>query len=152
MISSFFESERFVMRRFKVRLSSFGFSLLAAVTVVVGCGPAGPTLIPVSGKVTLSGTPLKSGTINLVADESKGTKQTGTSAGKIQPDGSYTISTDGKDGAPPGWYKAIVITKYPGAPEDAVAINPVYTDPKSAISFEVVANPAAGAYDLKLTK
>ena len=140
------------MVRLKAQLFVFGLLLLASVAAMPGCGPAGPKLDPVSGIVTLSGAPLKSGTVTLIADASKGNTAQGTSTGKIESDGRYNISTDGKEGAPPGWYKAIVITKYPGAPEDAVALNPVYSDPKTAPTFEVVASPKPGAYDLKLTK
>ncbi len=157
------------MKMFKVRLSSFGFLLLAAAVTVLGCGPSGPKLVPVSGKVTLDGTPLKSGTVTLVADASKNNTQKGIPAGAIGPDGTYKISTEGKNGAPLGWYKVTVATSFPGAmgantaplmsstpakaPEGAIVINPKYTDQtKTDLSVEVVANPQPGAYDLKLSK
>jgi hypothetical protein len=150
------------MRMFKIRLSSFGFVLLAAVASTLGCGPAsGPKLAPVSGKVLLDGAPLKSGTINLVADESKGAKQTGSSSGSIGPDGTFKITTDGKDGAPLGWYKVVVVTMVPGGMGDTGPLNtqpqansrPTYSDQaKTLLSFEVVDNPKPGAYDLTLSK
>ncbi len=139
------------MGRLSAQTAWFGF-LFAGLFVLPGCGSAGPKLIPVSGKIIVGGAPLKSGTINLVADDSKGTTQKGTSAGSIGPDGTYKITTDGVDGAPPGWYKVMIITKFPGAPEDAVTLNPKYTDPKTAPSFEVTADAKPGAYDLLLTK
>jgi hypothetical protein len=149
------------MPMFKIRLSSFGFALLAAVLPTLGCGSSGPKLASVSGKVTLDGAPLKSGTVNLVADESKGTKQAGTSSGAIGSDGTYKITTDGKDGAPLGWYKVVVITMTPGGMGDTGPLNPnaqaksrpTYSDQaKTTISYEVVASPKPGAYDLTLTK
>ncbi len=149
------------MHMFKIRLSSFGFALLAAVLPTLGCGPSGPKLASVSGKVTLDGTPLKSGTVNLVADESKGVKQVGTSSGAIGSDGTYKITTDGKDGAPLGRYKVVVITMTPGGMGDTGPLNPnaqapsrpTYSDQtKTPLSFEVVASPKPGAYDLTLTK
>jgi hypothetical protein len=150
------------MYTFNGRLSWFGLALLGAVATLPGCGPSGPRLEPVSGKVTLDGTPLKSGTVTLVADESKGTKQVGTSAGAIGSDGTYKITTDGKDGAPLGWYKVVVVTMGPGmgqvdtGPLNATARptpQPKYADQtKTDLSFEVTASPKAGAYDLKLSK
>ena len=141
------------MQMFKVRLSSFGFLLLAAAVTPLGCGPSGPKLVHVSGTVTLDGTPLQSGTVTFVADASKGNTQMGTPAGNIGTDGTYKISTEGKNGSPLGWYKVTVVTNFPGAPPGAVAINPKYTDQtKTDLSVEVVANPQPGAYDLKLSK
>jgi hypothetical protein len=141
------------MYTFNGRLSLFGVALLAAVATLPGCGPSGPKTASVSGKVTLDGTPLTSGTVNLVGDESKGNTHKGTSAGSIGPDGTYKVSTDGKDGAPLGWYKVLVVTKFPGAPQDALALDPKYIDAtKTPLSYEVVASPAPGAYDLKVSK
>jgi hypothetical protein len=148
---------------FKIRPSLFGLVLLAAVFAVPGCGSSGPKLAPVSGTVTLDGTPLKSGTVNLVADESKGAKQVGTSSGAIGSDGSYRISTDGKDGAPLGWYKVVVVTMGPGmmpantgalsTKAPAAAVQPKYSyQSKTDLSYEVTASPKSGAYDLKLSK
>ena len=111
----FVEREQFKMVKLKAQWFVFGLLLLASAAATPGCGPAGPKLDPVSGIVTLSGAPLKSGTITLIADASKGNTEQGTSTGKIESDGRYAISTDGKEGAPPGWYKAIIITKYPAA-------------------------------------
>jgi hypothetical protein len=150
------------MYTFNGRLSLFGLALLAAVATLPGCGPSGPRLEPVSGKVTLDGAPLKSGTVTLVADESKGTKQVGSSSGAIGSDGTYRITTDGKDGAPPGWYKVVVITMGPGMGQmqtgpltttGGVAPPPKYSDQtKTDQTFEVTASPKPGAYDLKLSK
>jgi hypothetical protein len=76
----------------------------------------------------------------------------------------YTLTTKGKKGAPPGWYKVIVTAR-----EEAAPVHPKL--PKqhrpaarsllpakygqvetSGLSVEVVENPAPGAYDLKLSK
>ncbi len=101
------------MQMFKVRLSSFGFLLLAAAVTPLGCGPSGPKLVHVSGTVTLDGKPLTSGTVTFVADASKGNTQMGTPAGNIGTDGTYKISTEGKNGSPLGWYKVTVVTNFP---------------------------------------
>jgi len=89
--------------------------LLAAVLLLAagGCGKSEP-LYPVSGKVMLGKAPLSSGVITFVPDESKGNKTKNSPTGKIGSDGSYTLTTDNKAGAPAGWYKVIVNTETPG--------------------------------------
>ncbi len=128
--------------------------LLAVLGMVVvalcGCGGVG-TLYPVSGKVTVDGKPLSDGQLTFVAEGDKGDKTTAAPFGKIK-DGTYSLSTKGKPGAPAGKYHVMVMTQYPGGPEKPVALPVRYSQPeKSGLSVEVVPNPAAGAYDLKLT-
>ncbi len=56
------------------------FGLLA-----LGCGSAHPDIVPVSGKVTIDGEPIKLGQIAIYPE---GHRQ---SIGKIEPDGSFTL-------------------------------------------------------------
>ncbi|QDV70001.1 hypothetical protein Poly24_37200 [Rosistilla carotiformis] len=73
---------------------------------LVGCGPSGhPGLIPVSGKVTIDGEPLQTGTVEFIPDTSKGT--TGQVAfGQIGADGTFQLRTfEPNDGVKPGSYK-----------------------------------------------
>jgi major membrane immunogen (membrane-anchored lipoprotein) len=79
--------------------------------LVVGCGDSTglPKRYPVSGKVTYNGEPVKSGTIVFEpSDISSGRFGNGT----IE-DGYYKLSTSGEgpDGALPGDYKIIIISK-----------------------------------------
>jgi len=131
---------------------------LCGVTGLVGCG-GGPRLESVSGKVTLQGSPLTAGIVTFTPDASKGNTSKLTAFGKIGEGGSYTIVTDGKDGAAAGWYKVSVSTDMPpmdapiGKPAASITLNPKYKNPEtSGLAIEVVASPNAGAYDLPLLK
>ena len=91
-------------------------------------------------------------------DTAKGNTHAVGPAAAIEPDGSYTLTTNGKAGAPAGWYKVTVSTRTPpkegatSAPaESAVYIDPVYSDTKlTPLSREVIDSPESGWYDLKL--
>jgi hypothetical protein len=93
-------------------------------------------------------------------DTAKGNTHAVGPAAAIEPDGSYTLTTNGKAGAPAGWYKVTVSNRTPpkeGATstpaESPVYIDPVYADPKlTPLSFEVIDSPESGRYDLKLVQ
>jgi hypothetical protein len=127
------------------------FSLLLAS---LGCGSSGKDkLIPVSGKVILGGSPLTAGQVAFHPDLAKGNKAKGVPTGSIGGDGSYSLTTDGKPGAPVGAYKVTVSTNFPGMSGTPVPINAKYNNPNgSGLDREVVPNPASGAYDLQVTK
>jgi len=147
-------------------LSRFGICVvLLSACSAIGCSK-GETLYPVSGKVTLKNAPLTAGQVTFVPDESKGNKSKVSPTGKIGSDGNYTVTSDNRAGAPLGWYKVTVATETPGMggtmtvdPSGKPAplggqgpkIDPRYKDSsKTPLSVEVVASPAAGAYDLKI--
>jgi len=73
-----------------------------------GCDAGTPTLVPVSGIVFYQNQPLPRGTIVFVPDADRGNNGP-LGQGTIQPGGSYTIQTEGKPGAMPGWYRVTVI-------------------------------------------
>jgi hypothetical protein len=128
------------------------FAALGVVVLALsGCGGVG-TLYPVSGKVTVDdGQPLADAQLSFVADTEKGNKTTAIPFAKVK-DGSYSLTTKGRTGAPAGWYKVSVMTHYPGGPAKAVELPRRYTDAgKSRLSVEVVPSPQPGAYDLKLS-
>jgi len=140
--------------------------LACAVLIASGCG-GGEKLYPVQGKVTLDGTNLKAGAVTFVPDAEKGNKTKSSPTGQIGPDGTYTVSTAGRSGAPAGWYKVTVQTKtagmggttpVTGATEAPALVAPTaeidakYSDPsKTDLRVEVVASPQANAYDLKVS-
>jgi hypothetical protein len=124
---------------------------------LTGCG--GPPLIPVSGKVLLDGQALTSGSVTFKPDESKGNTSKVEPIGKIAEDGTYTLETNGKPGAPPGAYKVLVFAQGPPVnPKDPYSltkqiINKKYVQEATTdLSVTVVANAAPDAYDLKVTK
>lgn len=145
--------------------------LFLAVLILVlsasGCGDTsgvGPTF-PVSGKVTINGTPLTAASTIVLfkPDAAKGNTSLFEPTGTVDAEGNYTLTTKGKKGAPPGWYKVIVTAR-----EDAPPVHPKTPKPHrpvsksllpakygqtqtSGLSIEVVEESAPGAYDLKLT-
>ena len=139
-----------------------------AIITLAGCGGTGKAakLYPASGKVTVDGAPLTSGTVNLQPDEAKGNSSKFAPSGMIDSSGNYKLTTDGRDGAPLGWYKVGIgqgMTMGGGAdvslkdPSKSMApkasFNMKYQTPAgSGLSIEIVENPPAGAYDIKLTK
>jgi hypothetical protein len=111
--------------------------------------------VPVSGQVTVDGQPVTSGQVSFIPT-STDAPAVGPSGGTIDSSGKYTIHTDGRAGAPLGKYKVTVNPsmvptgdgKMPQAP-----FNSIYSSPRTTtLEVEVVANPASGAYDLKLKK
>jgi len=134
-------------------------------------GCASEKLSAVSGKVTLKGSPLTAGQVTFVPDTAKGNKATVSPAGPIGSDGSYHLVTNGKQGAPLGWYKVTISTDTPGmgmgmggtqvdpnsktpAPlqqGSSVKIDPKYKDAASTpVSIEVTATPSPNQYDIKI--
>jgi len=114
--------------------------------------------VPVTGKVYLGDRPLTTGSVSFRPDASKGNNSTLEPSGDIGPDGTYKVSTNGKPGAPPGWYKVVVAADVPSNPDDPYSmpksiIGTKYADPNTTdLSIEVVENPPPGAYDLKVSK
>jgi len=115
--------------------------------------PVGRT-VPVKGKVTVKGVPLKNGSVAYWPDDGKD-KAGLTPTSQIREDGTYDLITRSKPGAPPGKYKVTVTAQTEvdsTKAETAKSLVPaVYnTKEKTPLVKEVVASPAAGAYDLEL--
>jgi hypothetical protein len=141
------------------------FALFVAITTP-GCDDnsgVGKTY-PVSGKVTLDGQILvaQETMVLFLPDASKGNQSSFEPAGTIDGDGNYSLSTKGKKGAPPGWYRIVVtaLADSPQHPKGGQHSRPVghslapskYGSGRTTdLVIEVVENPGAGAYDLKLT-
>lgn len=135
------------------------FSLLLFTLMMVGgCGPGEEKLVPVSGTVTIQGSPLPYGTVTLIPEGAAGNTSTSQPFGKVGSDGKYTVETNGKPGAPLGKYVVTVSSVKPSTPEEGMkppvwAASQEYLDPsKSGLTLEVVEQAAAGAYDIKLEK
>jgi hypothetical protein len=112
----------------------------------------------VEGTVTVGKDKLKTGSVAFKPDAQKGNKSKHEPIGTINPDGTYSLTTLGKPGAPPGWYKVVVHAGEKENPKDEYSplrslINTKYNYVESTdLSIEVKDGAPAGAYDLKLTK
>ncbi|HLN28335.1 MAG TPA: hypothetical protein VK395_11395 [Gemmataceae bacterium] len=152
----------FPCKIFAVPLTAWLLAFLAS-----GCGGdagVGKTF-SVAGKVTINDVPLtaENTVVLFVPDASKGNTSPFEPAGTVDEDGKYTVTTKGKNGAPPGWYK-VVVTATESAPEHPKSPHgrrPVVRSllpakyglaKTSDLALEVVENPVPGAYDLKLTR
>src|SRR5262249_47603539 len=80
-----------------------------------GCGdPSGVgRTVPVAGKVTVDGRPVKAGTVSFRPDKSKGNTNAHEPYGEIDSEGNYTLFTGTKKGAPVGWYRVAVMAAEP---------------------------------------
>jgi hypothetical protein len=139
-----------------------GWACCLAV-MALGCGSGAPAhLYPVSGEVTVEGKPLAAGSVALHPDRTRGNQSQEIPVGQIK-EGRYVIYTGKHPGAPLGAYKvAVTADNFSGGAAPAKGataeaprslINTKYGDPlRTPLSYEVVAKPEAGAYDLKVTR
>jgi hypothetical protein len=138
-----------------------GTVVCLAAILSAGCANEVGPLHPVSGTVLLDGKPLKgkAGTVVLKPDPARGNTSRFEAVGAVHAEGTYTLFTKGKKGAPPGWYKVAVTAFEPGvaaekyaAPAAPSPIPDRYANAEvSGLAIEVVAAPSAGAYDLALS-
>jgi hypothetical protein len=141
----------------RVFLPRILFAPALAVFLLTAAGCSDPALVPVSGKVTVDNKPLKSGNVLFVPDRERGNIADVEPRSLINESGVYELTTNGKPGAPPGWYKVAVAGGDDGpANEDnskpKLGLSPVpehYNDPeKTDLRVEVKAD---GSFDLNLS-
>ncbi len=90
--------------------------VVLAVAFVAGCGSKGPTTVPIRGKVLYNGAPLQNVPQGLVRYMPKTPDSGRQASGRIQPDGSFVLTTFKKaDGVVPGEYN-IVVSAYSSQP------------------------------------
>jgi hypothetical protein len=125
--------------------------------VVSGCS-SGERFLPVAGTVNVNGQPLTLGTVSFRPDATRGNASLHHPTGEIDAHGHYELSTVGKKGAPPGWYKVLVFAdlnqqKGPIHPEmPRWAVNVKYTRVETSdLYVEVVEKPGSTDYDLNLS-
>jgi hypothetical protein len=124
---------------------------LAALVGLSGCGnPSTPKLHPVSGKITVGGSPLAAGNVSLMVS-SKTDEKIGMVTGQVT-NGEYKVFTQGKEGAPEGKYKVTVtpsMVPTGGSKMPVADFDPKYSDyKKTNLTLDV----PSGNYDLKLDK
>jgi hypothetical protein len=113
-------------------------------------------MAPVKGKATLDGAPLTAGHVALHPQTIDPNVKVPLSAGQIDGSGNYEIFTGGKSGAPLGKYKIVVtpsmVPPPSGGAPPAGPPQKYMTDTQTPLSYEVVASPKDGQYDLQLSK
>jgi hypothetical protein len=126
--------------------------LLAVALASAGCAGE-PKRVPVKGKLMVKGKALPAGLVVFIPDADKGNASPGELRARSDEKGVYELSTDGKPGAPPGWYRVTVwAMKEPNVakPPEWLA-HSRYTDPRtSGLAVEVKEDAPAGAYDFDL--
>src|SRR5262245_20008136 len=130
-------------------IAAGGLTVLFPLT---GCGSQF-TYVPVKGKVTMKNNkPVTIGTVVFMPDKENALRL--IPSGKINPDGTYELSTEGRDGVPIGSYIACVrapMRRVDGKDPPPVPFSIKYFHANdSPLKIEVVADPAPGAYDLVL--
>jgi hypothetical protein len=132
-----------------------------------GCGPTGPTVIPIRGEVIYKGAPLKEGTVVYLPKETGEARQ---ASGRIQADGSFVLTTfKNADGVAPGDYDIVVYAFAPqagniptraeleaaheaGRPQRQVIIPEKYTNPETSGLSDTVDSDHSGFKRIELTE
>jgi hypothetical protein len=126
--------------------------------LLAGCSSIKEDYVPVEGMVRVKGQPLPAGTIVFYPDAGKGNtskREPRGTIGKGEP-GWYRLTTEGRDGAPPGSYQVAVFPVPPVTQENSQQppewlADPRYTDVRTSRLTAVVRKDAgAGAYDFDL--
>lgn len=138
-----------------------GFLLLSgAALIALGCGEpdkVGPT-VPVVGKVTIDGAPVPIGNLVFKPDRAKGNNAAFEPVAFIHSDGTYTLKTLSKPGAPAGWYAVAIDASEPI--KDVVSTGTIpksyiprsyNSETTSRLAVEVKAGAPPGSYDFALT-
>jgi hypothetical protein len=117
----------------------------------------------VAGQVTVDGEPVKSGAVLYVPDARRGNRGRVRPAGRIDEEGRYTLSAEGKRNIPPGWY-IVTVQAFEPVPRDAKnrrsmrvkgrsLVNPKYGTPATSdLTVEVKGDATAEDYCLRLRR
>lgn len=134
-----------------------GCLLLGLLLSACNSDPAGVgKTVPVVGSINVGGKPLTVGTIAFMPNRQKGNMIPHIPGSEIDDDGTYSLVTATKPGAPPGWYRVVIVATERPNPNDPFANRKSFIDnrygtaEKTPLEIEVVENPAPGAYDLSL--
>jgi hypothetical protein len=128
---------------------------LGFITILIGCSkPEGPTLYPVTGKILMNGAPATGGTVSFRHED--GLHQP---AGIIKEDGSYSLKSGHREGAPVGQYRVVVFVTEPPSKSGAghsglprIIVNKKFQDPSSTpLKVEVKVDPSPQKYDFEVT-
>jgi hypothetical protein len=126
--------------------------------LLAGCSSSKEDYLPVQGMVRVNGQPLPAGTIVFHPDATKGNTSKREPRGTIGKDepGRYRLTTDGRDGAPPGHYQVAVFPVPPVTQENSQRPPEWLADPKYAdvrtsdLTVEVRRDANAETYNFNL--
>lgn len=121
--------------------------LCIAALLLAGCGRSETSLTPVQGRVFFRGQPLPGGTIVFTPDPDRGGRGPQSWA-EIDPEGNYSLKTDGKDGAVACWHRVTVAPL--SQPDYPISLPSRYRDPDRSGQLLEVRAGGTGRYDLYL--
>ena len=105
--------------RVTANVAGGGLSYIALAVIAAGCGSAHDGMTPVAGKVTWNGQPVTHGTVIFYPKSSTQQDSRRLATGRIQPDGSFRMSTfEFGDGVREGRYLVAIDTTEPNSTED----------------------------------
>jgi len=122
-------------------------ALLLSLPVLAGCGVSPPALVPVKGKLTLNGRPLKGATVVFTPDRAKGGRGPQSFA-VTTDDGTFTLGTKDGPGAAAGWH--LVTVAPPANDPDLLTLMEKYLDPERAGLHREVKSTGDNAIELPL--
>src|SRR5262249_56616160 len=118
--------------------------VFVAAVALTGCS-SGPKLVKVEGKVYVDDAlvqtgPTVTGYVVFHADAARGNTNLEDTKAEIGPDGTYTVYTQDKDGAPVGWY-FVTVDLARTNPNDPYEYKPIVSEryldkPKSRLAFD----------------
>ena len=98
--------------RWNPRLRRFSPALAVVLIALAGCGGKSVETVKVQGTVTYKGQPVKQGDIAFQPVEIGEGRPRRAAVGKIDPQGTYSLSTFAPgDGVIPGEYKVVIISR-----------------------------------------
>ncbi|GAB5404392.1 MAG: hypothetical protein Aurels2KO_26230 [Aureliella sp.] len=113
---------------------------LTSIPLLTGCGDPGIGAIPVTGTITVDGTPMEG--VMVVFNPEDGTR---AASGRTDAEGKYSLTTEiNGDGALPGKYK-ISVTKHLAAEDDL----PKEVDPNDEGSLDDIYGKLDTSKDVK---
>ena len=124
-----------------VRSKSVALALTALLLLTPGCGPGGPEIASVTGRVTMDGKPLPNATVLFIPENGR------PAGANTDADGNYVLNfTQGRRGAIPGPNTIRIMTQrdagqdddgqtVPGSPETV----PAKYNTESTLTFTVEA-------------
>jgi hypothetical protein len=123
----------------RTRLSAVGLLFFVTIVSVAcsGCEKKGLQVVPVHGRVTMKGQPLTHGDVSFNPLTKSDKTPFKIATGRINPDGTYSLSTLAKDdGAMPGEYAVTIIYAEKRKSSDPLEYAPPLLTPEKYVKAE----------------